>query len=64
MSNKTTIISWNINSIGRRYDELKQLAETYNPDYICLQKVGTSHISINLRFRGIMGCLRLMIMAR
>ncbi len=39
MSNKTTIISWNINSIGRRYDELKQLAETYNPDYICLQKV-------------------------
>ena len=39
MSNKTTIISWNINSIGRRYDELKQLAEAYNPDYICLQKV-------------------------
>lgn len=39
MSDKTTIISWNINSIGRRYDELKQLAETYNPDYICLQKV-------------------------
>lgn len=39
MSNKTTIISWNINSIGRRYGELKQLVEAYNPDYICLQKV-------------------------
>lgn len=39
MSDRTTIISWNINSIGRRFGELKQLAETYNPDYICLQKV-------------------------
>lgn len=39
MSNKTTIISWNINSIGKHYHELKQLAETYNPEYICLQKV-------------------------
>ncbi len=39
MSDKTTIISWNINSIGRRFDELKQLVETYAPDYVCLQKV-------------------------
>lgn len=33
------LISWNINSIGRRYDELKELAQTYTPDIICLQKV-------------------------
>ena len=39
MSDRITIISWNINSIGKRFDELKQLIETYNPDYICLQKV-------------------------
>lgn len=39
MSDKTTITSWNINSIGRRFDELKQLVEEYRPDYICLQKV-------------------------
>ena len=39
MSDKTTIISWNINSIGKRFDELKQLVEKYAPDYICLQKV-------------------------
>lgn len=39
MSDKITIISWNINSIGRHFDELKQLVATYNPDYICLQKV-------------------------
>lgn len=39
MSDKMTIISWNINSIGRRFDELQQLVEEYRPDYICLQKV-------------------------
>lgn len=39
MSDKITIISWNINSIGRHFDELKQLVDTYSPDYICLQKV-------------------------
>lgn len=33
------IISWNINSIGRRFGELKQLVESYAPDYVCLQKV-------------------------
>ncbi len=33
------IISWNINSIGRRFDELKQLVESYDHDYVCLQKV-------------------------
>lgn len=39
MSDKTTVISWNINSIGKRFDELRQLVEKYAPDYICLQKV-------------------------
>ncbi len=33
------IVSWNINSVGRRFDELKQLVELYAPDYVCLQKV-------------------------
>ncbi|MBD5336672.1 MAG: hypothetical protein HDR95_05110 [Bacteroides sp.] len=33
------IISWNINGIKRHYDELKELAMTYSPDFICLQKV-------------------------
>lgn len=32
-------ISWNINSLGRRFGELKELVETYNPDFVCLQKV-------------------------
>ena len=33
------IISWNINGLKNRFDELKQLIETYNPDFVCLQKV-------------------------
>lgn len=33
------IISWNINGLKSRFDELKQLIETYNPDFVCLQKV-------------------------
>ncbi len=33
------IISWNINSLGRRFNELKLLIETYAPDFVCLQKV-------------------------
>ena len=32
-------ISWNINSIGKRFGELKELVETYKPDFMCLQKV-------------------------
>lgn len=33
------IISWNINRLGRRFNELKLLIETYAPDFVCLQKV-------------------------
>ncbi len=33
------IISWNINGLKSRFDELKQLVETCNPDFVCLQKV-------------------------
>ncbi len=33
------IISWNINGLKSSYDELKELAKTYSPDFICLQKV-------------------------
>lgn len=33
------IISWNINGLKNRFDEVKQLIETYNPDFVCLQKV-------------------------
>lgn len=33
------IISWNINGLKSSYDELKELANTYAPDFICLQKV-------------------------
>lgn len=33
------IISWNINGIGKRFDELEELAYRYRPNFICLQKV-------------------------
>lgn len=33
------IISWNINSIAKRFDEVKELIEQYSPDFLCLQKV-------------------------
>ena len=33
------IISWNINGLRSSYDELRELAKTYSPDFICLQKV-------------------------
>lgn len=36
---KYRFISWNINSIGKRFDEVKELVEAYNPDFMCLQKV-------------------------
>lgn len=32
-------ISWNINGLTKRFEEVKQLLETYAPDYLCLQKV-------------------------
>lgn len=33
------IISWNINGLGKHFNELKQLIEAYNPDYVCIQKM-------------------------
>ena len=33
------IISWNINSIAKRFDEVKELIARYSPDFLCLQKV-------------------------
>ena len=33
------IISWNINSIARRFDEVKAPTKQYSPDFLCLQKV-------------------------
>lgn len=33
------IISWNINGIKNRFDELQELIAIYNPDVVCLQKV-------------------------
>lgn len=33
------IISWNINGLKQRFDELKQLVRDYRPDFVCLQKV-------------------------
>ena len=33
------IISWNINSIGKKFNEVKELIEQYSPDFLCLQKV-------------------------
>ncbi|MBD5246563.1 MAG: hypothetical protein HDS54_00140 [Barnesiella sp.] len=33
------IISWNINGLRSGFAELKELAKTYSPDFICLQKV-------------------------
>lgn len=32
-------ISWNINGIARRFDEVKRLVNDYAPDFLCLQKV-------------------------
>lgn len=33
------IISWNINGIASRFEELRQLIGSYRPDIVCLQKV-------------------------
>lgn len=32
-------ISWNINGLTKRYDEVKRLVDDYTPDILCLQKV-------------------------
>lgn len=32
-------ISWNINGLTKRFEEVKQLLEDYAPDFLCLQKV-------------------------
>lgn len=32
-------ISWNINGLTKRFEEVKELLEKYSPDYLCLQKV-------------------------
>ncbi len=33
------IISWNINGIASKFEELRQLVRSYDPDVVCLQKV-------------------------
>lgn len=33
------IISWNINGLKNRFNEVKNLIEAYDPDIVCLQKV-------------------------
>ncbi len=32
-------VSWNINGLTKRFEEVKELLETYAPDFLCLQKV-------------------------
>lgn len=36
------IISWNINGLTKRFEEVKLLLEEYAPDFLCLQKVRSS----------------------
>ena len=36
------IISWNINGLKTRFNDLKKLIEDYSPDVVCLQKVRCS----------------------
>lgn len=33
------LISWNINGLTKRFEEVKQLLEEYAPNFLCLQKV-------------------------
>lgn len=33
------IISWNINGLKNRFGEVKELIESYKPDFLCLQKI-------------------------
>lgn len=46
------IISWNIDGIGRRYKELIQLAEEYQPDIIFLQKIKNQQGNANFPIEG------------
>ena len=46
------IISWNVNGIGRRYKELIQLAEEYQPDIIFLQKIKNMQGNANFPIEG------------
>lgn len=46
------IISWNVNGIGRRYKELMQLAEEYQPDIIFLQKIKNMQGNANFPIEG------------
>lgn len=32
-------ISWNINGLTKRFEEVKELIKSYSPDFLCLQKV-------------------------
>lgn len=32
-------ISWNINGLAKRFEEVRQLLDDYSPDFLCLQKV-------------------------
>lgn len=45
-------ISWNINGIARRFDEVKRLAADYSPDFLCLQKVRSHEDSDSLAVDG------------
>lgn len=38
------IISWNVNGIKKRLNDVKELIEQQNPDIICIQEVKTSDI--------------------
>lgn len=33
------VVSWNIDGLSARFDEIRALADTVTPDFICLQKV-------------------------
>ena len=46
------IISWNIDGIARRYKELIQLAEEYQPDIIFLQKIKNQQGNANFPIEG------------
>lgn len=37
-------ISWNINELAKRFEEVNQLLREYAPDFLCLQKVRSSEL--------------------
>lgn len=53
------IVSWNVNGIGRRYAELIQLVDVYQPDVIFLQKVRNPHGNISYPLEGYRGLWRI-----